>query len=305
MHMKRILSAAALGVGLIWVAVTYIGILSSFDPSASAASTKVIIDQYVDLPAGVSEAIPSVVALQRITASSPKAGTSAYQGEVASGVIISNDEVLTAGHSIMPKRSLQCDNTTISTAGAQNRLLASTEKVKTGAAIHNGQDAALVTIQPSENFKQLPRVEVADATPQMGETVYFVNFQPTADGATRTPTAQGDLAMPAVFSGTVLGQTPDGLVIATGSGKSYGHGVADTLVRRGASGGAILNRKGQLVALSVASQSLTADQSPAAIAHTYGVQLPRGQYQIAFGQVTNGQLISQLRAQQAYCSDKF
>lgn len=258
-------------------------------------------DEYVDLPPPVSQAVPGVVALQRITDDVATHGN-AYSAEVASAVIISDKEALTAGHSLMSNNSLVCSNTILAAPGAQNSRNASRETVTGASALHNQrQDIGLVTVEPSSNFQQLARLQVSTAVPKTGDLVYFVNFQPTADGKTRSPLLAGDVARPAVFSGSFVVIKDGNLVIATGQGQNYGLGVADTLVRKGASGGAVLDAKGRLIGLSVTSDSLRADQSAASIMRDYHVKLPPGAYQLAFAQRVSDQLVAQLRASQAPC----
>lgn len=244
-----------------------------------------IARQYPGLPPAVARAIPSVVATQQII------DPSSQRGVMASGVIVDGHQVLTAAHNIKQGRELACGNTEVIAAGVMTNAAASRQAV-THASLRYGKttDIALVSVQGNQNFDALPILNIANRQPEAGDTVYFINFQPTADGVMRSPALQSssdpskDHSKPAVFSGIVLGSNGNGLAVATGQGKSYGVGVADQVVRKGASGGAIVDANGRLVGLSVSSESLQANRSAASLVSEYRVRLADGQYQVAYMQ---------------------
>jgi hypothetical protein len=167
---------------------------------------------------------------------------------------------------------------------------------------------AVLTVRNSENFRNLPNITLATERLKPGETVYFINFQPTADGRVRSPLAadavQGaaDYSKPAVFSGLVVQSENKRAVIATGYSKSYGLGIADNTVRKGASGGAIVNVRGELVGLSVASQSLQANRTATSIANEYAINLPGNfQYQVAYMQPVSQSLVQYVQSTTVSC----
>lgn len=261
-----------------------------FAQPASAAmvvteSEQDIESQYPDLPPAVARSIRSVVATQQVL------NQATQHGVVASAVIVNDQQVLTAAHNINKDGRLACGNTSIVAPGMLTHAATSQDAVTHASAQYDKKhDLAVMTVQSSANFRDLPNITIADRLPEAGDTVYFVNFQPTADGKVRSPAAAAssnaaaDYSKPAVFSGIVLGKKPNGIAIATGYGESYGLGVADNLVRKGASGGAIVNVRGELVGLSVSSESLLADRDASSLAAEYKVRLPASRYQVAYMQ---------------------
>lgn len=258
--------------------------------------------RYPDLAPEIARAISSVVATQQVL------DASTGQGVVASGVIINDYQILTAGHNVEADKGLSCSQTSVLTGGLVSSATASRDAV-THASVRYGdnQDMAILNVDSSLNFQSLPDAKLANRQPKKGEIVYFVNFQPTADGNVRSPAipassnAQTDYSKPAIFTGTVLGSDDNGLAIATGHGKSFAAGAADTMLRKGASGGAILNAKGELVGLSVSSKSLAMDNTAKTIAKKYGLQLPEAQYQVAFMQPITKTLVKQLQSSTVSC----
>lgn len=259
--------------------------------------------QYPDLPPSVARSISSVVATQQIL----DEGT--QQGVVASAVIINDLQVLTAAHNINRNGRLACGNSSVVTPGMLTTAAASKDAVTHASAKYDKKnDLAVLTVQPSANFRDLPDIQIADRLPEVGDTVYFINFQPTAEGKVRSPAAAAsdnpanDYSKPAVFSGIVLGKKANGIAVATGHGKSYGLGVADNLVRKGASGGAIVNVRGELVGLSVSSESLQTNRSAASLTSEFKLSLPQGRYQIAYMQPVGKAAIEGIQNTTASCS---
>lgn len=302
-------AAQALSVAgcLLWGGLQVADSTLALAAPAPAAASIVMTDediatQYPGLPPAVARAIPSVVATQQVIDHANQ------RGQVASGVIVDGQRVLTAGHNIKQGRELACADTEIISAGAMTSAAASSQAV-THASLRYGDktDIALVSVQGSQNYDALPAIAIANRQPQAGDTVYFINFQPTADGAMRSPALQAnsdpakDYSKPAVFSGTVLGASSNGLAIATGQGKSYGKGAGDVLVRKGASGGAVVDKYGRLVGLSVSSESLNADRSAASLARDYRVRLADGHYQVAYMQAVGKSDIRKLGSGMVSC----
>jgi|GEM_PF-1887269 len=256
-----------------------------------------IANQYPGLPVAVAKAIRSVVATRQIL------NSATGQGSVASGVVIGDQQILTAGHTIMNNGALQCGSTAVLASGVASSATASTDTVSMAAMRYgNKSDLAVLTINASDNFKSVPDISISTNAPKAGDKVYFINYQPTSDGTVRNPTTKDVNAKPAVFEGTVLGARDGQLVIAAGYSKSFGQGAADNMLRKGASGGAIVDADGELVGLSVASDSLTANHSAASIARNYDVTLSnRHSYQLAYMQAVNFSLIQSVQASTVSC----
>jgi S1-C subfamily serine protease len=250
--------------------------------------------KYPGLPVAVARAINTVVATQRITNAADR------QGLIGSGVIMGDMRVITAAHNVRDGNgTVACQELSVESPGLLSGALASKDPVRYASSnkYRGDADAALLVVQASDNLQSLPRAVLAKRLPEVGDTVYFINFQPTADGKIRVPTNQvtadpgQDFSKPAVFSGIVISTGDEDVVVATGAGVNYGLGAPDTVVRKGASGGAVVNNQGELVGISVSSDSLQADRTSASIAKEYGRALPDHQYQIAHIQpVTDGML---------------
>lgn len=272
--------------------------LTNESNASYAQSDNELQTQYPGLPIEVARSIRSVVATQRI------ADEATGQGSVASGVIINGQQILTAGHVVERDGSVACSNTSVVTAGLVTSATISNDPVTHVSVKHDKTtDVAVLTLRASSNFGGLPDVKISDNQLTVGETVYFINYQPTADGKVRSP-ASTDVASttPVVFSGTVVKDAAGRTTIATGNGKSFGAGASDNLVRKGASGGAIVNSRGELVGLSVASESLTADHSAASIKKEFGVSLSANStYQIAYMQPISQGLVKGLQSMTVSC----
>jgi hypothetical protein len=294
----------ALQIAVIVGSLSWVGYSVSTDVRALGSGNtaisegKTFEEQYPELPPEVAKSIQSVVALQRLAA-----GKDSDIGMVASGVILNDHQVLTAGHATdTGSEVLSCNNISIDAPGFLTPASASRIAATYGSAMHsNNTDLAMLSIKSDANFKRLPAVSIASDPPSAGDTVFFINYQPKADGQLRSPMNAG-ASDPVIFSGIVLGSTPHGLAIATGGGESFGHGDPDNLLRKGASGGAVVNAKGELVGLSVSSDSLQAKRSAEYIAYQYNVQLPKQLYQIANAQTLNTQNLTELQSDMATCA---
>lgn len=268
--------------------------------SAVVQDGQMLDSEYPGLPTAVAEVVKAVVATQRITGGDSGPVQNGFAG---SGVAINDHQILTAGHNVEDGKGLACSQTLVLASGVLSRASA-TKEVVNYASVEYGDDddIAVLQVAPSSNFRNLPDVKLAQRMPQAGETVYFINYQPAADGTARTPFAKDTAyAEPAVFSASVLGTGDRRFAVATGGGKSFGRGVADVVLRKGASGGAIVNGKGELVGLSVASQSLAANRSAASILKEYQVNLPEQNYQVAYMQQVDGALVGRLQTGMVSC----
>ena len=251
--------------------------------------------RYPELPPGVANAISSVVAVLRKVGSGSQALT-------ASGVVLSENQVLTAGHEVDGGNGvLACRRTEAQASGLLTPAAASSNVVSKAALKHaNTIDLAVLEVESDANFQSLPTATLADSAPAAGSTVYFVNYQPKADGQTRSPLMRG-ASDPVIFTGIALGTDSHGFAIATGQGKSYGLGEPETLLRKGASGGAVFDAKGNLLGLSVASDSLEADKTAEALQRKFGVLLESGKYQVAYMQTLSVDTLNDMRSRLELC----
>lgn len=304
MNLRRVTQVSVIIAALSWAGYSvssHVQALSDSDTRNAAHITATdsqnIEEDYAGLPEGVTRSVKSVVAVQRITSSA-----ATDNAVIASGVILNHHQVLTAGHATSNgSGALSCTDTTVNAPGFATPAEASANPVTFASALHSDNaDLAVMTVNADQNYKNLPQISVASALPKPGDTVYFINYQPQADGTIRDPLSKTNDS-PVVFSGTVVGSDSQGLQIAAGGGISYGHGQAETLLRKGASGGAIVNRDGDLVGLSVSSQSLAANRTPQYIGTNFGIALPDGKYQIVNAQTVSQQLLTKLQSNMTAC----
>ncbi len=310
MNIRRVTKVSLLAIAFVWAgysissdAFALGGGTGNFSASSGVTAkssiddTQSVENAYAGLPTGVAKSVQSVVAVQRITSTS-----ATNNAVVASGVILNNHQVLTAGHATDSNGAMICARTTVEAPGYLTAAAASSNPVIEASAMHSTTaDLAILSVDANQNYKNLPAMAVATSLPAVGETVYFINYQPQADGTIRSPLSRttGD---PVIFSGTVVGRDSQGIQIAAGGGTSYGHGQTETLLRKGASGGAIVNKNGELVGLSVSSDSLDANRTPAYIGTNFGVSMPQGLYQIVNAQTLSSQLLTKLQTTMAACN---
>ena len=109
-------------------------------------------------------------------------------------------------------------------------------------------------------FSKLP-VPNLGSTPNPGDSLYLVNYEPDGNSIDRNPNASANPvsqaqihSLPAIYSAVYLTSAGGKYIIATGI-KSYGKGVPDTMSRPGASGGPVFNASGQLVGIIVSIQT--------------------------------------------------
>lgn len=294
--------------GAIWGTIGLAaGIVVFASPSQfSSASIANDINKSSAVPASVTTAAQSIIALQRVKydlpagVASEASARSVANGLNASGVVIDGDTVLTAGHAVDDDGRLACSRTSIDVAGTDAAHTASRHIARLGNAKHaNGQDIAVLKVDPDQQLSELPKLRLAGAKPKKGEIVYFVNYQPTADGRVRSPgTGQNG---PAIFRGVIVGYNQNGYSIAT---NIDGHAATttDSILRKGGSGGAVLNAKGQLVALSVSIDSVAPERTAKSVANSYGVRLPNGSYQLTKAQLVDRSTIANLQSSLIRCN---
>jgi hypothetical protein len=114
-------------------------------------------------------------------------------------------------------------------------------------------DVALVENAEGRTAEPVRDFDLASKT-ELGETVFFSNYQPDQEGRSRDPEGpytkeEAIHSQPALYAGVVVEHvTPTMDLIATNL-KSYG-AIADTKADHGASGGPVFNEQGELVGLS-------------------------------------------------------
>lgn len=210
------------------------------------------------LPIAVSRIIDNSVSLQTNVGAT-----------VLSGVYLTNGDILTAGHALKNSANRLYDNYAklkcgryvasgvlpgkIDYASPVNKAYA----VNTGL---NGKDEAMLKVSKvnlgslaneDAYLNTLPKIQIAPNPPETGDTVYFVNWEPTATGDLRNPMSDKDkLEHPAIFAGVVSG-LENGHVMVYTDIKGYPNGgVTDKNGRGGESGGMVVNSDGQLIGLS-------------------------------------------------------
>jgi len=296
--------------GLLAIAVSGVAVWAGYSAMHPAEAQNLVTvstgqkysieDQYPDLPPAVARAVQGVVAVQRVTGANDT-------GVIASGVIFNDSQILTAGHITgIEDNPIACSSTYVNVQDYFTPAAGSRLSAVTGASLYNktstySTDVALLTVKADANFRQLPNALLARSKPKAGDSVFLMNYQPKADGSSRSPD-KTESSDPAVMSAIVLGSGKYGLVVATGGGPSYSRGDSEITLRKGSSGGAVLDAQGGLVGLSVSTESLQANRSAEYIAANYGVRLAEQQYQVTHVQSLDSQLISELQASQASCS---
>lgn len=191
-----------------------------------------------------------------------------WSGARLSGVSLGNGWYLTAGHGLLddnskPVSPLECANYMvhgISESGNPYQIMprqvsvASEEIAKDYAMFRGPEPASDPVSYYGQPALAPPAMEIADEVPAEGEVVYFVNWEPAADGTERKPrNDKPGYNQPAIFAGIVRQKEAGYINVATGL-KSYGEGVPEDRLRPGGSGGLVLNAKGELVGLSNARQ---------------------------------------------------
>ena len=185
-----------------------------------------------------------------------------------SGVNLGNGYFLSAGHALknpknQPLSPIQCGNYSVS-GTLPSGYSYTAQANKAAARVDLSRNTDISVFQFSANTLQelagagatLPTgstsgIQIATEQPKKGDTLYFINWEPTASGESRDPmSTENRLARPAIFAGTVLSNNNGLATVVTGE-RNYGDGgIPDTSGRPGESGGMVLNQYGQLVGLS-------------------------------------------------------
>lgn len=199
-----------------------------------------------------------------------------------SGVKIGPNLVLTAGHALRDTNGnlnttvncgdLYITGSTDASGLSGYRANTVTSEVSSFNERDSVPDIALLVTGAFSGFDDLKSAQISPLPPRIGDVVYFVNFQPDSLGNERDPGVyENRLNRPAVFPGIVVGTTKTGaLQVITGL-VSYSQGEPDTRARRGASGGAVFNEFGELVAISSRVSNLL--QTASQIAELFGVEI--------------------------------
>lgn len=252
-------------------------------PARRVVDMSILPDQ---LPPAVAQAADAAVSVEYAYDKPVDSDTFTRNIDEASGFRIAPDTYITAGHAVHDENDqplpyvnvcgnlkvfVPSDKPTASTSfnGEAHDLYGSDLSAERyfGRRLQRKSDiladmAIFNTSADSDQASQ-PIVEVAPHQPTVGDPVYFINFQPTDDGRSRSASQEqvwesggsiSDLATltkPAIYGGIVVSIQDGNVFILTG-GKSYVP-LGDSYMRRGASGGMVVNQQGQVVAESVAS----------------------------------------------------
>lgn len=172
------------------------------------------------------------------------------EGSSGSGMTVTTSDgkkaILTAGHVLKPnaKYCASADVNFQTNSGGMSQPMSRQDYVYEG----NGEelsepDIGLILTSIEKDQPTVPIATKASVNP--GEVVFAQTYQPQQDGSARNPVYEGDGEDPAKYSAMVLGVTSSGLIAVLERGRSYGE-VEDTHSVKGASGGGLLNAKGQL-----------------------------------------------------------
>lgn len=177
----------------------------------------------------------------------------------ASGVVLSSKYIMTAGHVLVSTSSMPIANKPY-----QCRTIAFITPtfgalIRSDFGSFSGQEESTVPdlgiLSPdnpnwtNHQYRRFQNVAIDSKPLTPGEDLFFVNYEPLANGRSRSPTNNTG---PAVYGGIYEGQTnSNDYDVVTGL-KSYGR-MPDSLSRPGASGGAVFNSEGQIVGLTVQS----------------------------------------------------
>jgi hypothetical protein len=228
--------------------------------------------------------------------------------DTASGVRVAPDTYLSAGHFVKDGKNVylrginQCGNITVMGPSNQPTAL---ESVGNRVVDVYGSDLPATRLigsyiegdggsVPDVSLLHAPDVQhtlpgqptdpIASATPKIGQAVYFVNYEPTSKGVSRSPseieeqnlndtnTTGPHLTEPAVYGGVVVGKQLNGdLIVADGLASYDALGDKETL--RGASGGEVENSQGQLIGIAVEATEVDQSMTPAEFGSVVGANL--------------------------------
>jgi V8-like Glu-specific endopeptidase len=215
-------------------------------------------NENIKLPQEVSSEINSAVDVEYYTNDGSKI-------EKASGVKISSNITMSAGHEFLQNGPIgkttstnACRQLSIYSHNDRNNDVSTGNKVVATYAVDNAEtpDISLIKTNGNSQFNILPVVRIGQV-PDLGEKLYFVNYEPASNLLDRNPNIQQNAetissiyAKPAIYDGVVLDNTNNMYLVATGL-NSYGSGIADNASRPGASGGPVFNSKGQVIGIIV------------------------------------------------------
>lgn len=184
-----------------------------------------------------------------------------------SGVYLGNGFILSAGHGLKTPQNqplapgVRCSNY-VASGGSQNGLSYSAPVNQVAARYDPGKNVDIsvlrfspATLQSLDQMGvQLPTrddIEIAPEPPRPGETLYFINWEPTPSEALRDPMSQNPRLMkPAVYAGVVTQAEGTTALTFTDIREYNIGGIPEADSQPGASGGEVLNSLGQLVGLS-------------------------------------------------------
>ncbi len=136
----------------------------------------------------------------------------------------------------------------------------------------------------------------------VGQPVFIMNYQPTANNSVRTPykllltpeEIQQGLDRPAIYGGIIVSPMPDGTFLVAVGMKSYG-AAYDIFGRGGSSGSGVYFEDGRLIGISVAGM-VTPEIIAKAIKFLTGTELAKDPY-FALIQPVNEKMVGKLEQQ--------
>lgn len=225
------------------------------------------------LPEAVAKVVSTAVELRADIPVSRRANNRVFMQHELSGIDLGNGYIFSAGHGLRapnntPLTSLECGNFVVSgtspngtafSAPANQAVAEFTGINQTDVAMYRlSADTRQELADSGATLPETQTLRIAKEPPKRGDTLYFVNYEPTATGESRGPFADSpDLEHPAVFAGVVLG-VHDGIASVVTDIRSYGDGSPDKVGRDGSSGGLVLNAFGELVGASDSGDSINA-----------------------------------------------
>ncbi|HSD55703.1 MAG TPA: trypsin-like peptidase domain-containing protein [Candidatus Saccharimonadales bacterium] len=180
-----------------------------------------------------------------------------YAGGGGSGSVVKTSAgkqvILTGAHVVAPNEAA-CAETTVNlqatdTTGKES-LVSYKQAMEHGGdpldSVAEAPDKGVIITQPGQDRTFIPLLPKVSLDP--GEVLFTANYEPTAEGNIRSPQNRDELQDPAIYNMMVLGEdATSGLIAVLERGKSYGT-MEENRSRKGASGGAVVNPNGELVA---------------------------------------------------------
>jgi len=240
------------------------------------ANPDLLATGYPTLPAGVEKIVDSVVQIDSdatlVTDYYDSAGNFvksesnfAYldkaktvpAGGGGSGSVVETSNgkqvILTGGHVVAPNAETCAESTVnlqaTSSADAES-LVTYKQAMEYGGSRRfdttKAPDKGVIITRGDTDRTPIPLLPKVSLDP--GQVLFTANYEPTSEGDIRSPIYDGELKDPAVYNMMVLGKdSTTGMIAVLERGDSYGT-MEENHSRKGASGGAVVDATGKLVA---------------------------------------------------------